>query len=63
MFKIIQKEKEELPSDEILIQIKNIAEEYLLNKKYNWIIFDLNNNVIQLKGKEFSFDYGEFRKI
>lgn len=63
MFKIIQKEREELPSDDILLQMKGIAEDYLLNNEYNWIIFDLNNGIILLKDKTILFDYGDFRKI
>lgn len=49
LFKIIHKNSEILPSDNLLINIKDYAINYLSKNGCNWIIFDLDNNIIKTK--------------
>lgn len=63
-FKIIQRDlNDALPNDDILFKMKEIAIDYLINKNYNWIVFDLNKKIFRVKDKEIEFDYEELRII
>ncbi len=58
MFKIINMtSKEKLPSDEILLQIKKIAFDYLQQKGHNFIVFNIDDEIIKTKVNTYSWDY------
>ena len=50
-----------LPSDQIILEILSYARIYL--KNHHYIKFDIDNNKIINSQGEFDFDYGELRKI
>jgi len=50
-----------LPSDQIILEMLSYARTYLINHHY--IKFDIDNNKIINSQGEFDFDYGELRKI
>ena len=56
MFKIIS-EKDRVPSDEKLSEMKDVAFYYLKEKDYNWVEFDIENETIRtIEGKsEFKY--------
>lgn len=54
----ISKSKRKLPSDEVLLNIKEISIEYLKSKDENhWIEFNFDENKIRIKGKEISYNF------
>ena len=48
---------EKLPSDEILLQMKQLAFDYLKEDSNNWIVFDLVEHLIITKNDTFKWDY------
>ena len=56
MFKIIS-ERDRVPSDEKLSEMKDVAFYYLKEKDYNWVEFDIENETIRtIEGKsEFKY--------
>lgn len=62
-FKIINTKSDELPSDEILIKMKETAIEYLKEKNHNWIEFNFDKNKIITKDFIKDFCFGNLRKI
>ena len=55
---------DKLPSDGILLDMLNMAKDYLLNTEHTWIEFNIDENTIRNAANGISFfDYGELRKI
>jgi len=51
-----------LPNDNKIIEIINIAKNYLSNN-HNWIKFYINNNLVECSQFKKSFDFGELKKV
>ena len=54
--------KDYLPSDNKIIDMINFAKEYL-NTDHSWIIFDIDNQLIESSQFKNTYDFGELRKI
>ena len=62
LFKIIHEQNNPvLPSDEILLQIKQIAVDFLLNTKNTYIHFNFDENYIHIKN--FTIKVNLYKKI
>lgn len=61
-FRIISR-KDLLPSDDVLIEMKNVAFDILLNNKSNFVEFNIDNSTIRYKNFEAPYDYQTLRKI
>ena len=60
LFRVINeknKNRDKLPKDEILINMKKLAFNYLLNQNENFIIFNLDEKIIKTKYKEIKWDW------
>ena len=55
--------KRKLPSDEVLLKIKEVALDYLSQDGHNWIKFDYDNNLIKTKQGSYSYDYIDSQQI
>ena len=60
-FRIISR-KDNLPSDEILLHMLDIAKEWI-NSGHSWIKFDIDNNTYETSNSINNFNYGKLRKI
>lgn len=56
MFEIISRH-DIVPSDNILLQIKQYAFNKLLKEDYNWVRFDIDNEVVEYKNNTEKFNY------
>ena len=60
-FRIISR-KDNLPSDEILLQMLDIAKEWFENE-HSWIKFDIDNSTYETSKGILDYNYGKLRKI
>lgn len=54
---IISSKKDKLPSDSVLLSMKSVAFYILLNHISDYIIFDVDENIIKYKNNTVKFDY------
>ena len=54
--------KDFLPQDDKIIEMINYAKEYL-NTGHSWIIFDIDNKLIESSQFNYTYDFGELRKV
>lgn len=55
----IKDNNKKLISDDILLSLKKISFDFLKNPNNNWIIFDINNNYIEIKNKKINCNYND----
>ena len=56
-------QKQRLPSDEVLLKIKEVALDYLSKDGHNWIKFDYDNKLIKTKQGSYPYDYIDPQQI
>jgi len=54
--------KDFFPQDDKIIEMINYAKEYL-NTGHSWIIFDIDNKLVESSQFNYTYDFGELRKV
>lgn len=54
--------KDFLPQDDKIIKMISFAKEYL-NTGHSWIIFDIDNKLVESSQFNYTYDFGELRKV